>query len=731
DRVGYRVRDEDVSGPDTQLLYVTPGVALRMLARDPALSDFAVVWLDELHERTLDLDLLLAVLQQHRIPRGLALGVMSATVAGDVIADAMGGVHLHGEGRTFPVDITYAGQGDTLPRAEGLSGRVAKAVRETADAPGDVLVFLPGKAEIRACAEAIGAQDVDIIELHGSLTLAQQARVFGRSRRRRVVLSTNVAETSLTIDGIGVVIDSGLVRQQRWHGGHSYLMTTQIADDSADQRAGRAGRTAAGLCVRLWSPHVRLRPFTLPEVRRLSLVPLVLAAAAAGSVVEDLPLLEMPAAESLDVARAHLTALGALTVDGLTDRGQRLFRLPVDAWHGRLLVEGERIGLAAVAVDLVAALSTRRPLFVGAPPDDPDDDLRLGGCDATSLLRAVRHGDARRHGLDRFALQAAREQAKRLRRVLGLPKQRFPARDLDIPASKQLALLALGADKRAAYARRRRGRKVAWGNGADEVMLGRSSSVDEEKSEWLVALSLRGVGQRHDQATLRCDAAIGVRASWLVEAGCGRERAGQDRLRTVDGQRVLTCEVERVHAGKVLSVDEVVPTGDVAREAGVTALINGRLNKALLPEVEQRLKGAALYRRLLDIGHEPEDPAWSIDSFWADFHGPFDARQWFDRLLTDMGFDSGDQWELLDPDDLTPPELPERVLQRLNHAWPQTLVGAGARYRIEYDLDKSVATLVREDKGRRAEPPRQLLPRLPGFAIDFVERGRRVRLRGR
>ncbi|MCO4762373.1 MAG: DEAD/DEAH box helicase, partial [Myxococcales bacterium] len=120
DRVGYRVRDEDVSCPATQLLYVTPGVALRMLARDPALSDFAVVWLDELHERTLDLDLLLAVLQQHRIPRGLALGVMSATVAGDVIAEAMGGVHLHGEGRTFPVDITYAGQGDTLPRAEGL-----------------------------------------------------------------------------------------------------------------------------------------------------------------------------------------------------------------------------------------------------------------------------------------------------------------------------------------------------------------------------------------------------------------------------------------------------------------------------------------------------------------------------------------------------------------------------------------------------------------------------------
>lgn len=738
-RVGYRVRDEDVSGRTTQLLYVTPGVALRMLAQDPELRDFAVVWLDELHERTLDLDLLLAVLQRHRVPAGLALGVMSATVAGDPIAAHLGGVHLHGAGRTFPVDIRYAGAGDMLPRTEGLAARVAKVVRQTAELPGDVLVFLPGRGEIGACAAALTEQPVDVLELHGSLTLAQQSQVFRRSQQRRVVLSTNVAETSLTIDGIGVVIDSGLVRQQRWHGGHSYLTTVSIANDSADQRAGRAGRTAAGVCVRLWSPHVRLQAMTLPEIRRLSLVPLVLGASAAGSRVEDLPLLETPRPAALTTARVNLTALGALKDgDVLTDRGRRLFQLPVDAWHGRLLVEGERTGELAVAVDLVAALSSRRGLFRGPPPEDPADDLRAAGCDGVALVRALREGDARRHGLDSVALRDARTSAKRLRRLVGLPSQRLPDESLTTPDSKTLAILALGADRRAAYARRRRGKSVAWGNGAEELKLGRSSAIDDEKCEWLVALSLRGVGNRGD-ATLRCEAAVPARSSWLLQAGCGRPRPGQERVRGgAGGDPELVCRVERVHAGRVLGEVEEVPEGAVARDVAVKAMLAGRLKGAspagghgLVTLLGERLQGGALYRRLLAQGHEVEEPSWTLDGFWAEFSGPSEPRAWLLAQLEALGFESGADWGLLDPDDLLPPPLPERVEARLRHAWPRVLVGAGARYRIEYDLARSVATLIREDKGRRMEPPRQLLPRLPGFSVDLVERGRTVRLRGR
>lgn len=726
-RVGYRVRDEDVSGAETQLLFVTPGVALRMVADDPGLSRWDTVWLDEVHERTLDVDLLLALLQRDR-PDGL--GVMSATVAGERFARHLGGVHVQGEGRTFPVTTRYADQCDALPRDDRLAGRVAQAVANTAQDPGDVLVFLPGKREIGACAAALaGDPSLHVVQLHGGLSLSEQGRVFTRSRRRKVVLTTNVAETSLTIDGIGVVIDSGLVRQQRWHGGHSYLTTASIADDSAAQRAGRAGRTAPGVCLRLWSGHVRLRSSTPPEIHRLSLVPLVLAAAAAGYGVDALPWLDPPKPDAVDRATQDLRALGALAATaGLTERGRRLFRLPVDAWHGRLLVEGERSGDPWLAVDLVAALSIRGRLFVGPRPEDPDDDLRAAGDDGVALVRAVREGDAQRHGLHPGALRDARQQASRLGRLLGLPRRRPPT--LPTPTSRDIVRLALAADPRCAYVQRGRGRKSAWGNGREEMGLGRGSVIDEGDTAWVVALALRGVsggerGAGRGAARLVCEVASPARVAWLSAAGVGTLVVAAPKL--VKG--VIRCRAERQHAGQVLGEELTNPEGADARDAALELMLRGRLDRDLAATLTERLEAGGLYLRLLDAGAETADGAWLLDPFWSSWRGPSEPRAWLAQTLEALGFDSGDDWPLLSVDDVCPPPLPERVQQRLNHAWPRTLVGAGARYRIDYDLSRSRATLVRLDKGRRCEPPRQLLPRLDGFRIDLLERGRRVRLR--
>ncbi|HEX5658595.1 MAG TPA: helicase-related protein, partial [Polyangiales bacterium] len=197
---------------------------------------------------------------------------------------------------------------------------------------------LPGKAEIEACAHSLRSA-YSVIPLHGGLSLDEQRRAFEGTPRRKLILATNVAETSLTIPGVGVVIDSGLVRQTRYHAGRGSLALTPIAQDSAAQRAGRAGRTAPGVCYRLWSPGAQLAATTLPEIHRESLVPLVLSAAAWGEQVESLPLLDPPKPYALEAARMDLEAWGALRADAsLSDSGKCLFELPIDAQHGRLLV---------------------------------------------------------------------------------------------------------------------------------------------------------------------------------------------------------------------------------------------------------------------------------------------------------------------------------------------------------------------------------------------------------
>ncbi|HJL16845.1 MAG TPA: helicase-related protein, partial [Sandaracinaceae bacterium LLY-WYZ-13_1] len=234
--VGYRVRDDVRASGETRVLFVTPGVALR----DPsALERADAVVLDEFHERRLDVDLLFGLLAARR--RGLV--VMSATLDGERVAKHLGGRFLEGEGRLHPVDVCYLGRGAQLPTPKDLVPRVSAAVDRAGDDAGDVLVFLPGRAEIAACADALRRRaGLRVLELHGGLSLKDQSRVFAPTDRRKVVLATNVAETSVTIPGIGVVIDAGLVRRTRYHRGRGFLTLSPVALDSAEQRAGRAGR---------------------------------------------------------------------------------------------------------------------------------------------------------------------------------------------------------------------------------------------------------------------------------------------------------------------------------------------------------------------------------------------------------------------------------------------------------------------------------------------------------
>ncbi|MEC9072948.1 MAG: helicase-related protein, partial [Myxococcota bacterium] len=536
--VGYSVRDDHRARPETQILFATPGVVLRMLADDPELTGFGTVVLDEFHERTLDVDLLMALLSERQ---GGSLVVMSATLQGDAIASHLKGHHLEGEGRTYPVEIRYLGKLRETPSERDLAQRIRAAVNASRGDPGDVLVFLPGKAEIAAAAQLLGDQD-QVVTLHGGLSIDEQSSAFASSRRRKVILSTNVAETSITVPGVGVVIDSGLVRRTRYHQGRGFLTLAPIARDSAEQRSGRAGRTAPGVCYRLWSEGGQLDVSTPPEIHRDSLVPLVLAAAAAGHTMEALRFLDPPKEYALDSAREELGLLGILDGDGaLTPRGRSVFFLPLDAALGRLLVEGEHRGTLEDMIDLVSTLSVGRRLFRGAASsDDGDEGLRASGCDVTAAVLAVRRGQAQRDGLDVFTLGEARRIRRRLRGAWDLD----PGGDKDRSVNRQgMVATILAADPRAAHVARRRKRTLAWSNGGTELELARESAVRTEgrdAAEAVLVLDTIALGQGARETRLLATCAMPVTLRELERAGLGRDRLGG--LKMKDGLPVSTLE---------------------------------------------------------------------------------------------------------------------------------------------------------------------------------------------
>ena len=707
--VGYVVRDEARASPGCRIVFATPGVVLRWLQQGP-LREFSTWVLDEFHERSLEVDLVFALLRKHAPER---LVVMSATLEAERVARALCGVELRAEGRAFPVRVRHVPGRAFLPDARGLEERLLEALERARSDPGDVLVFLPGKAEIAAAARALrGRTDLEVLALHGGLSLEDQARVFRPGRQRRVILATNVAETSLTVPGIGVVIDSGLVRRTRYHNGRGFLTLMPVALDSAAQRAGRAGRTAPGVCYRLWSPEARLAPTTPPEILREALEPVVLAAAACGERAEDLPFLDPPRAYALEAAREGLRALGALDERGrITERGRKLFRLPLDAPLGALLLEAERHGCLEDAIDLVSALAVGRPLFA-APPGTAREDLREAGCDAVALIRAVRRGKPRRHGLHSHLLDEARTLRRRLREAWGLAG---PAPRGEPSDRKRLALAAIAADPRCAYLPRRRKKQVAWSSGGTEAVLGRESAVDASGAEALVVLETRAVGTGPRRTSIVITCAMPVPRTWLLEAGLGEPRVAGAEIR----EGVAICRTEVWHAGQRLAVREGVPAGDLARKAAIRLFLEDRLFPGLRETVLERLSAWALYRRLRAAGVGPALPAG------AEEPGTTDPEAWLEARLREVGLESGEDLPLLTPEDLTPPPLPEEAARWMDAHFPRTVAVGDAVYEAIYDL-AARSVLLRKTSGHRKEPPSlTFLPPFRGLAVR-VQHGNRV-----
>lgn len=420
--VGYRVRMDSRVSAATRIEVVTEGIFLRQLQSDPSLDGVSAVLFDEFHERSLDADLALAFCLQSRalLRDDLRLVVMSATLDGGPVATLLGSAPLiTSEGRAFPVETRWVEPGPT-DRADDHMARTIR--RALADEQGSILAFLPGSGEIkrveRLLAEGPLPANVLLTPLYGDMSLEAQDIAIrpAPAGQRKVVLATSIAETSLTIEGIRIVIDSGLSRLQRFdpRSGMGRLETVKSSRASADQRRGRAGRLSAGICYRLWSEASdrALLPFTAAEITRADLAPLALELAQWGIVdADELSWLDTPPAPTLAQARKLLQQLGAIDANQrITDHGKAMAGLGVHPRLAHLVLRGKELGRTRLACR-VAALIGERDILRGGSRRDADLRTRLEHLDERG-----RGGD-----VDRGALHQALEQAKQLERQVGGP----------------------------------------------------------------------------------------------------------------------------------------------------------------------------------------------------------------------------------------------------------------------------------------------------------------------
>lgn len=500
--VGYEVRDDRRVSRATQLRFVTEGVLVRRIVEDPFLEGVRVVVLDEFHERHVETDLALSMLREVRdtVRPELKIVVMSATLEIDPVREFLHPcAHVDADGGLYEVEIEHV----DAARTEALEARIKMAVARALDeTPGDVLAFVPGMAEIRRAQRELESlarsRDLVVLPLHGQLDAAAQDAALAPCSKRKVVIATNVAESSITIDGVTAVVDSGLARVLRFDvaRGLDALRVETISRASAQQRAGRAGRTGPGRCYRLWSrAEERGMPaFDLAEIRRVDLAgPCLSVRAFSGRDPAAFGWFEAPDPVALASASEVLAALGAVDAAGqLTERGRQMLRLPVHPRLGRMLVEARRRD-CTIQVATVAAILNERELSRSLGLDLHDHVEALERCEASGFRRraAIDTGAAR---------MVARTRDRLVRTLRG-------ARDVGDDADVGRCVLAAFPD--------RVGRCERPGEG--QLSSGRGFSIDDpafRPGDLLVALR---VDDRDGQSRSRVRLALRIERGWLEQ----------------------------------------------------------------------------------------------------------------------------------------------------------------------------------------------------------------------
>lgn len=419
DTVGYRMRFDSRVGSQTRIEVVTEGILTRLIQKDNALEDVGLLIFDEFHERSLqaDLGLALSLQVQQLLREDLRILIMSATIDGEQLAELLKAPVVRSVGKQFPVEIEYVSSTDREPIAVAVSRAIRKAVRET---DGDILAFLPGTSDIRRAVTLLEEQDLPVVvyPLYGDLNFRKQQEAIlpDSMGRRKVVLATSIAETSLTIEGVKVVVDSGYSRVPRFdpRSGLTRLETVRVTRDAADQRAGRAGRLGPGICYRLWSEasHSNLVSNRKSEILEADLAPVMLDLAQWGVTdINELTWITPPPAGAVSQAIELLGQLDAIKDRKITDRGREMANLPTHPRIAHMLLEAVSAGGAsgALASDIAALLEERDLL-----PKAGSADLSL----RIELLRRWRKDE--RVPVERGSLERVEKLAATWRRLLKL-----------------------------------------------------------------------------------------------------------------------------------------------------------------------------------------------------------------------------------------------------------------------------------------------------------------------
>ncbi|MGX5218081.1 ATP-dependent helicase HrpB [Pseudomonas segetis] len=692
--VGYRIRLDSKVGPETRIEVVTEGILVRRLQEDPALEGVGLVIFDEFHERSLDADLALALTLNGRAmfraadsgEPPLKVLLMSATLEGPRLAQLLDDAPvLTSEGRMFPVDILWS---KPQPSGQYIEPRVIAACLEALDEQqGSILVFLPGQAEIRrvhqGLHESLGdRQDVLLCPLHGELDLnAQRAAINpAPTGKRKIVLATNIAETSITIDGVRVVIDAGLERVPRFdpRSGMTRLDTQRISKASATQRSGRAGRLEPGVCYRLWSQaqHEQLANFSAPEMLQADLAGLALQLARWGVELDELAWLDLPPAAAYAQARDLLRRLSALDERGvLSAHGQAMAELPTHPRIAHLLLRGQALGLGNLACDIAALLGEK-------------DILRGAGADLHDRIVAMTGNPA-----SRGPVQRARQLARQFRSYLRGPVL-SPVADPDHPRWLA-ALLAFAYPDRVARQRRE-------GSAEYRLANGRAAQFSEPdglmKQPWLVIADL---GSRQGQREERIYLAAALDPS-LFDTVLAEQVVQRDELEWDERESVLKAERQRRLGELVLSRDALPGLNEDARIKALAGLVR-RKGLELLPwrpELRQWQARIAFLRRL--------DIAQSGASQWPDLTDAalLDSLElWLAPYLGKVNRLS--HFANLDLSNILLAQLPWPLPQQLDELAPKTLqVPSGSRIAIDYSEYPPVLAVRLQELFGLAQTPR-------------------------
>lgn len=594
--VGYRIRLDSKVGPNTRIEVVTEGILTRRLQEDPSLEGVGLLIFDEYHERSLEADLALALSLNGRAlfrdEQPLKILLMSATLEGERLSSLLDDAPvISSEGRMFPVTMQW---GRPFQSGEFIEPRVVQTVLDAlGNETGSLLVFLPGQAQIRRVnqqlVDILGERsDVMVCPLHGELDLGAQRAAIEPAPpgMRKVVLATNIAETSLTIDGVRVVIDAGLARVPRFDpgSGMTRLDTQRISRASATQRAGRAGRLEPGVCYRLWSEaqHDQLAAYGAAEILQADLAGLALQLARWGVEPAHLTWLDTPPAAAYAQAQDLLGRLGALSRKPgqdwkLTPHGQAMAEVPAHPRIAHLLLRGQELGLGILACDVAALLGER-------------DILRGAGADLHSRLTLLAGTERAARGAQ-GGVQRAKQLARQYRSYLkGGPKQ--PVADPDHPRWLG-ALLALAYPDRVAQQRKAAGAEYRLANGRAALFAEPDALM---KQPWLVVADLGSrQGQREERIYLAAEFDPALFDSILAE-----QVTFLDQLDWDEREGVFRAERQRKAGELIISREPLSGMGDAARGQALLTLVR-RKGLELLPwtaELRQWQARIGLLRQL-------------------------------------------------------------------------------------------------------------------------------------